>query len=240
DSVMCQTEQDKTRFEALGAKNVTTMGNTKFDEATQVAASIDWFEELKIDREQPVVVVGSTRSELEEQWVAEAFVGNPGTTFIHAPRHPETADRINAGATALPGVNVGRRSLGTGGNYVILDTFGELSKVYQIADVAIIGGGFDNLGGQNLIQPLAAGKPVLHGVNMQNFRDVAATSVSRGASIACATSGELTSTLASLLADPAKRKTMGEEARKLCAENVGASERYAKVVIGATQATKSK
>lgn len=240
DSVMCQTDQDKSRFEALGATNVSVLGNTKFDEATQVTTGEDWFDELKISRDKPVVVVGSTRSELEEKWIAEAFGANPGATFVHAPRHPETADRIHAAAQSLPEATLGRRTLGTGGNYVILDTFGELSKVYQIADVAVIGGGFDDCGGQNLIQPLAAGKPVLHGVNMQNFRDVAAASVSRGASIACATSAELASNLAMLLADPNKRKTMGEEARKLCAENVGASERYAKAVIGATQPVKSK
>lgn len=238
--VLVQTETDKQRFEFLGAKNVEVLGNTKFDEAAATPDGIDWFGELGIDRDKPVVVVGSTRSELEEQWIRDAFVASPGVTFVHAPRHIETAAGIEQGAKALPGAVVGKRSEKQGGNYIILDTFGELGRVYQIADVAIIGGGFDNLGGQNLIQPLAAGKPVLHGTHMQNFRDVAAMSLARGASIACESSEDLAGQLNRLLANPEERKAMGEKAKALVEENVGASARYAAAVISATQPLKKK
>ena len=68
--------------------------------------------------------------------------------------------RLAANAKAKFGES-GRRSLGEKSNYTILDTYGELGKVYCAADVVVIGGGFDNQGGQNLIQPLAHGKPVI-------------------------------------------------------------------------------
>ena len=112
----------------------------------------------------------------------------------------------------------------------MLDTFGELGSVYSVADIVVIGGGFDKLGGQNMIQPMALGKPVLHGPNMFNFRTVAASSVRVGASIICPDKSSLVDSIKDLLNDPAKRQHMGEEAQKLVAENVGASKRYADAV----------
>jgi 3-deoxy-D-manno-octulosonic-acid transferase len=97
--------------------------------------------------------------------------------------------------------------------------------------VVVIGGGFDKLGGQNLIQPLALAKPVIHGPNMFNFRDIAAESVRAGSSVICATSEEVTASLKSLLADPIKRDTMAVAAKQLIESNIGASQRYAEAVI---------
>jgi 3-deoxy-D-manno-octulosonic-acid transferase len=94
----------------------------------------------------------------------------------------------------------------------------------------IVGGGFDTLGGQNIIQPLALGKPVLHGPNMFNFREVAAQSVEAGASRVCATQEELESALRELLGSAEKRADMGRAASDLVQKNLGASARYAEVI----------
>lgn len=240
---LVQTQTDKERFESLGAKGVEVFGNTKFDEASSVV-SIDaneWREKLGIPAGKSVVVVGSTRSELEEQLVIASFFSLKDVVFVHAPRHIESAGRILQAfhkQVGLTNKTVGMRSKGETGDYILLDTFGELGSVYSIADVVIIGGGFDKLGGQNLIQPLALSKPVLHGPNMFNFRDVAAASVRAGSSIICETSEDVASQIQSLLNNEGKRKVMTDAATKLIAENVGASKRYAEAVIAAMNTVK--
>ena len=240
---LVQSETDKERFEALGAKGVEVFGNTKFDEASSVVSvdANEWREKLGIPMGKRVIVVGSTRSELEEQLVVDAFFQLKDVVFVHAPRHIESAGRIievfqkQVGSS---GKSIGRRSLGESGDYLVLDTFGELGSVYSVADVVIIGGGFDKLGGQNLIQPLALSKPVIHGPNMFNFRDVAAASVRAGCSIVCDSSDEVATQIQSLLNDDERRKVMADAAKKLIADNVGASRRYAEAVIAEMNAVK--
>ncbi len=243
DRCLVQTQTDKDRFESLGAKGVEVFGNTKFDEASSVVSvdANEWREKLSISMGKWVVVVGSTRSELEEQLVVDAFFQLKDVVFVHAPRHIESAGRIlevfqkQVGSS---GKSIGLRSLGESGDYLVLDTFGELGSVYSVADVVVIGGGFDKLGGQNLIQPLALGKPVIHGPNMFNFRDVAASSVRAGCSIICDNSDEVATQIKLLLNDEETRKVMADAAKKLIAENVGASRRYAEAVIAEMNAVK--
>ncbi|MBI1331720.1 MAG: glycosyltransferase [Armatimonadetes bacterium] len=235
DRCLVQSAVDAERFESLGASRVEVFGNTKFDEAANVVTSVtdDWREKLGIEAGKPVVVVGSTRSEMEEELVVSAFFELKDVVFVHAPRHVETAERIvNLVRSRSSEVRVGQRSKGETGEYLVLDTFGELGSVYSIADVVVIGGGFDRLGGQNLIQPLAMGKPVLHGPNMFNFRDVSAASVQAGASVVCADAASLASSIRELLEDSSRRERMSSAAKALVAANVGASERYADAVVG--------
>ena len=244
DRCLVQSELDKKRFESLGATGVEVFGNTKFDEATAVldADPSVWREKLGIPEGKRVVVVGSTRSEMEEELIVRSFFLVPNLVFVHAPRHIESALRIvdiftkHVGDT---GKTVGLRSKGETGDYIVLDTFGELGSVYSIADVVVIGGGFDTLGGQNLIQPLALGKPVIHGPNMANFREVAAASVRAGSSVICETSEGVASEIRILLEDDAKRAAMGAAAMQLIADNIGASQRYAEAVLSAIRPTKS-
>ncbi len=240
---LVQTQTDKDRFESLGANDVEVFGNTKFDEASSVV-SIDaneWREKLGIPVGKSVIVVGSTRSEREEQLVVEAFFKLNDVVFVHAPRHIESAGRILEVFQKLVGSSgktIGQRSKTQSGDYIVLDTFGELGSVYSIADVVVIGGGFDKLGGQNLIQPLALNKPVLHGPNMFNFRDVAAASVRAGSSIMCENSEDVAHQIQQLLNDEGKRHVMATAAAKLIADNVGASKRYAEAVIAEMNAVK--
>jgi len=94
----------------------------------------------------------------------------------------------------------------------------------------VVGGGFSNLGGQNILQPLAHGKPVLHGTHMQNFRDVAALAIRANASRAIETSEELARAINELLESEDTRLKMGRAAKQLILDNVGASRRYAEAI----------
>lgn len=242
DRCLVQSDIDRQRFESLGATNVEVFGNTKFDEAASVVAADakEWKTKLNIPDGKSVVVVGSTRSELEENLILDAFFALENVVFVHAPRHLETADRIAAAfrtRSANSDKTIGYRSKEESADYILLDTFGELGSVYSVADVVVIGGGFDKLGGQNLIQPLALGKPVLHGPNMFNFRDVSAASLNVGASIVCENADELTAKIRELLANEGQRQQMSKAAKQLVTDNLGASARYADAVAAEFQKT---
>lgn len=235
DECYAQTETDADRLRDLGARQVEVLGNCKYDQATEglSADASHWRRELDLAEDEPVVVIGSTRGETEERLVAEALADPrlAKVRVIWAPRHLErVAPLIERLGT------VGQRSLGTNRRITLLDTYGELSQVYAVADVVVIGGGFADLGGQNLIQPLAHGKPVIHGPHMQNFRDVADEARRAGATEVASNATELADALTALLNDSERRKAMGEAGRALVQRHQGASRRYAEKIVAALRA----
>jgi 3-deoxy-D-manno-octulosonic-acid transferase len=236
DEVLTQTDRDRERFLALGAKTAETVGNCKFDQALEGVETdpVEWRVKLGIPEDAQVVVVGSTRGEEEEEFVLAALADPRlrDVWVVHAPRHMETVPGLVEQVLLVFG-EVAQRSKGESGPYLILDSYGELSSAYAVADVVVIGGGFAKLGGQNLIQPLAHGKPVVHGPHMFNFRDVADMSVKAGASVIVETSHELGVELVRLLGDADLRESRGAAARTLVAANRGASEAYASRITGA-------
>jgi 3-deoxy-D-manno-octulosonic-acid transferase len=235
DRCLMQSEKDAERIRALGAQDAEVLGNCKFDQALSGldADPVEWRQKLGLSTVSPVLVVGSTRGETEEKFVLDALAQLAPLSFqvVHAPRHMERVPALRSEVQRrLGGVALRSEGVGEASGYLLLDTYGELDKVYSVADLVIVGGGFDNLGGQNLVQPLAHGKPVLHGPHMQNFREVAAMAVDSGASRICSTPTELADSIRQLLADSAKRKQMGDAARELVRKNAGASVRYAAAV----------
>jgi 3-deoxy-D-manno-octulosonic-acid transferase len=239
DEVLVQTDTDLERFKTLGAESAEVLGNCKFDQALEGldADSKQWREELGIPADAMVVVVGSTRGEMEEAFVVDALNDErlKDVWVVHAPRHMETVQGLANRVMSAFG-DVALRSKGESGRYLIVDTYGELSQVYSVADVVVIGGGFDKLGGQNLIQPLAHGKPVVHGPHMMNFRDVADMADRVGATLIVDTPEALRGALIELLDDAGKRARIGKAAADLVAENRGASTRYAERVVAAMRA----
>lgn len=234
DRVLAQSEEDRERLVALGAKGVEVFGNSKFDQALEGldGDASELRKELGLPPNRKVIVIGSTRDEEEERLVIEAVrqLGAGSVSVIHAPRHVERGEAIAERAAKVLG-GAARRSLGETGDYLVLDTYGELAKAYALADVVVVGGGFSDLGGQNIIQPLALGKPVLHGPHMQNFREAADAAQQAGATRVCADSDVLASEMRRLLADEAERKRMGEAASRLIRASAGAGKRYAEAII---------
>lgn len=240
DWALMQTEEDARRIRELGAPNVQVIGNCKFDQAAEGldADPREWRRLLGLPEGVPAVVIGSTRGPDEEDLVLEALgrIGLARTCAVHAPRHLERVPELYHKALGRLG-QVALRSEGGGAAYVILDTYGELSKVYSAAEVVVIGGGFGEYGGQNLLQPLAHGKPVLHGPHMSNFAEVAAAASVAGATRVCRTAEELASVLEELLRNDGLRARMGEAARRFVEANLGASRRYAERILSAIRRT---
>jgi 3-deoxy-D-manno-octulosonic-acid transferase len=232
DKVLVQTGTDAERMLAIGASQPEVLGNVKFDEATAglEADPARWRQTLGLDDSRPTIIVGSTRGEMEETFVHQALLELDQThhdqyNLIWAPRHIESSENLARTARA------GRRSQGAQGPRLILDTFGELSEIYSVADVVVIGGAFDKLGGQNLIQPLAHGKPVIHGPHMENFRAPADLAARAAATLVADSPSALATHLRELLTNETRRKDMGERARKVVAEHIGASRRYAERIV---------
>ena len=237
DRTLMQTAGDAERIAALGAEQPEVFGNCKFDQAVDGldADPDEWRALLGIPEGLPVVVVGSTRGEDEERFVVSALEPlAQDIAIVWAPRHLERADAV-AGAMAQAFGETARRSRAERGRFMVLDTYGELAKVYSVADVVVIGGGFGGYGGQNLLQTLAHGKPVLHGPHMTNFRDVARASLAIGASRQVVTPSELTSAIRELLHERTRAAQMGEAGRQFVEENAGASRRYALAIAEAAR-----
>ncbi len=231
---LMQSETDQTRILALGASSAEVLGNCKFDEALggSGGSSGDWKAKLGVKKGDRVVVVGSTRGEMEEDFVLAALkmAEDSWDRVIHAPRHLERVDGLSGKVKSIFG-EVSLRSKDERGRYLILDTYGELSSVYSVADLVIVGGGFDKLGGQNIIQPLAHRKPVIHGINMQNFKDVAEMAAHVGATVSVDSSEDLAREISRLMGDEKTRDEMGLAARTLVEAQIGASRRYAERLV---------
>ncbi len=229
DRCLMQSAEDASRIEQLGGQHVSVEGNCKFDQAAANASADPavWKQELGLNGSRVTLVVGSTRGAEEEDFVIGALSADQQLVF--APRHLERAEELLKKLQAKFG-QVARRSKGEKGQVVLLDSYGELDSVYCVADIVVIGGGFANHGGQNLIQPLALGKPVLHGRWMQNFRDVTEMALRSGASLRCETQEQLRAAIQELRQDEVKRLSMGEAAAELIRANVGASRRYAEAI----------
>ncbi len=235
--VFCmQSEIDAERIKNLGVdeEKIKVLGNFKFD--TKPPSGIpDWAKIVK----KPIIVAGSTH-EGEEELVT--FVYNelkkdfPDLNVIIAPRHPERFKDVEDMLSSKGFSFVNRSSLSTQssetitlrGKIILLDTVGELSAIYGIADIAIIGKSFRGYGGQNPLEAAYWGKPIVFGPHMENFpfskdfqREGAAIQVQEES---------LYSELRELLLFPEKAKEIGSKALKIYSKNTGAVKRTIEVI----------
>ncbi len=234
-----QSSFDVEHIIAMGAdpKRVIITGNTKFD---QTYATVSPEECAALKREfhfegrGPVIVCGSTHSGEEEilmRTFARLKAEYPDLCVILTPREITRAPGVKAHVGAN-GFSVIRRSeMGTNADdgrfhqVVILDTIGELGRLYSIADVVFVGGSLVKIGGHNILEPAAHGKPIIVGSYMFNFKEIFELLGRRGVCLMVKNEEELDRTLRGLLANPERMKEMGEEALHVVHENRGATQR---------------
>jgi 3-deoxy-D-manno-octulosonic-acid transferase len=224
-AVCAQSEADATRLRALGAPRVEVTGNLKFDvtlDAAQLAAGRQW--KAKVGR--PVLLLASTREGEEKLLLSELPMG-PSFLTVVVPRHPQRFDEVAQLADARRSRNETPKSIYLG------DTMGEMAFYYGAADVAVIGGSLLPLGGQNLIEALAAGVPVILGPSMFNFAEATRLALEAGAAVQVADAQAAVRMAVELLGDKGKREEMGRAGTKLCEAHRGATLKHLEVLKAA-------
>ncbi len=231
-----QSGTDAERIRAAGAENakIRVTGNVKFD--MDISGEMpEWMNGIR----GPVIVAGSTH-EGEEQIVIDAYRENvylfPGLKVIIAPRHPE---RFSAAEDVIRKSDMRylkRTEIGPAGIepsargfcILLLDTVGELTAVYRLGDIAIMGKSFSGFGGQNPLEPAYWSKPIICGPHMENFPFMSEF-YAEGAAFEVSSTG-LAKKIKELLMQPEKAAAAGRKAHELYVKNSGAAERSLEII----------
>lgn len=183
-----------------------------------------------------VFLAGSTQ-EPEEAMALDAYrrlsPAWPRLRLVLVPRHP---DRFEAVARLLDDSGIAwqrRTALETESRaaevepraVLLIDVIGELGAWWGTARIAFVGGSMGNRGGQNMIEPAAYGAAVSFGPNTRNFQDVVSTMLARDAAVVVGNGDELTQFVRRCLEDPDSAVALGNRARTLVIEQLGATER---------------
>ena len=229
--VAAQTEADAQRVRSLGVTNIAVTGSIKFDVVVPPSA-LDTGAALRARiGARPVLLCASTRDG-EEALILDAFRRLPsrpaGMLLLIVPRHPQRFDDV-ARLVQSRALALARRSEpGPGGpevDVMLGDSMGEMFAYYAACDCAFIGGSLLPLGGQNLIEACALGKPVLIGEHTFNFALVTDEAVAAGAAQRVRDAAHMLQLAADLLRDDAARAQVGERASAFANRHRGATAR---------------
>ncbi len=247
-AVWAQTEDDAQRLRQLGAPVVGITGNVKFD-ATPNAAQLAQGQGWRAAAGRPVVVFASSR-EGEEAILLQVLKENRVPALVESeqnainniatpiqwlivPRHPQRFDAV-AQLCQEQGFSVSRRSTWAGGpqqaDIWLGDSLGEMALYFGLADVALLGGSFAPLGGQNLIEAAACGCPVVMGPHTFNFAQAAELAEAAGAAFTRDDMAQAVATARSLVQSESGLAKAQAAARALGLAHRGAAQRTAEAV----------
>ena len=236
DRILAREETDRERFIAIGAPAgiVEVSGNVKFDyepdsAPLEIAPRIE-----SLINGRKVLILGSTMEGEDELLLPELerLLAEHNAFVIIAPRKPERFELV-AGLLATSSFRFVRRSALTDqpADILLLDTLGELAKMYRYATVAFVGGTLVPTGGHNPIEPAASGVPVCFGPSMSNFREIAQVFVRNEAAVQVGRASEVVDFAAKMFDDAELQRAWGGRARETVLQNRGASERTARRIV---------
>jgi 3-deoxy-D-manno-octulosonic-acid transferase len=242
--LICVPERQETdRWAALGVARdrIRVTGNIKFDPEVQTqnhAETASVSEASHSFSSNNSVLFGGSTHRGEEEILATIFLRLrqqfPSLRLFIAPRHVERLREIRGALGALPlRVALASETLSTGGadvDCLLLDTTGELQRWYSIATVVFMGKSLTAHGGQNPVEPVLAGKPVVFGPHMENFATLANALVSNNGAIQVADTDSLECTVAELLRDSDARQRLVQNARTALKDHPGATARTAALI----------
>lgn len=234
-----QTDLDRVRIIATGApaERTRVLGNLKYD-IPSAPVSFEQRQELRrqyaVGADSLVFTAASTHSG-EEQAVLTAWrelAGqHPGARLVLVPRHPERSAEV-ARLVEQFGFKARRRTKLAvdrplaADELLLVDTVGELTKIYQLSDVVFVGGSLAPNGGHNLLEPAACGVPSLFGPHMHNFKEVATLALQYGAGVQVVDATELQGALNDFLISSELRQVIGANGLKMMRAAGGATQRY--------------
>jgi 3-deoxy-D-manno-octulosonic-acid transferase len=242
DAILAQSEEIRRRFVALGAPpgKVHVAGNFKYDfepralpDGSPVRALLDRIQPAQVWIAASTMPPAAADDVDEDDIVIAAFQrltpAYPGLMLILAPRKPERF-AVTAGKLDSAGVPYIRRSAlgsqnGSRPHVLLLDSIGELSGLFAVADVVFMGGTLARRGGHNILEPALFGKPVIAGPHMENFQAIADDFRSANASVAIASGAELAAAVDRMLAAPGEAREIGSRGLACAQAQRGASAR---------------
>jgi 3-deoxy-D-manno-octulosonic-acid transferase len=229
--IAAQSAADAARLSALGGGAPVVTGNIKFDlDVPPDSLALGRTLRARMGMRRFVWLAGSTRDGEEALILAalERSPPPPGTLLVVVPRHPQRFDGV-ADLLHQRGVPFVRRSddapVPDGVGVVLGDSMGEMLGYCAAADIVFVGGSLLPFGGQNLIEPIAVGRPTLVGPHTFNFAEAAANAIAAGAAIRVADADALVAAVAALAAEPVRRERMAQDALAFHAAHRGALER---------------
>jgi 3-deoxy-D-manno-octulosonic-acid transferase len=249
-AVCAQAPDDAMRLKSLGASVTGIFGNLKFDakpDASQVAMGRAWREQLSA----PVVMLASSREGEEALWLAawQTFNKQHPELQIHwliVPRHPQRVSEVES-LIISSGLRVSRRSTWSQeavfsaahlnetaqDNSVILlgDSLGEMALYYSLADAALLGGSFEKLGGQNLIEAAACACPVVMGPHTFNFAEASQAAESAGAAQRASDMAEAMKLAVDTVQNRPLQKQKSANAFQFAQQHGGATQRTVQAVL---------
>jgi 3-deoxy-D-manno-octulosonic-acid transferase len=247
-AVWAQTGADAERLRAIGAPVRGVFGNLKFDlvpDAAQIAQGRAW----RGQSARPVVMLASSREGEEAMWLENFKQYRPEVLaqtahsaikteaskvqWLIVPRHPQRFDEV-AQLLHNAGLRVSRRSRWEGApepaDVWLGDSLGEMALYYGLADVALLGGSFAPLGGQNLIEAAACGCPVVLGPHTFNFAEAADLACAAGAAQRVADLGQGMDAACTLALDAQRLAAAQNTATQFASAHRGAAQATAAAV----------
>jgi 3-deoxy-D-manno-octulosonic-acid transferase len=243
DAICVQELEDIERWVGLGVARprIHHVGSIKYDPAgvrLNPDLPVEVLRSFALDPDSPILFGGSTHPG-EEEVLGEIFQrlrGDfPAFTLIVAPRHVERAGEIRSRLEGL-GLKVSLRSeardvCAVAPDCLVLDTTGELQHWYAVATIVFVGKSLTARGGQNPVEPILAGKPVLFGPHMENFSALAHALVANNAAVQVRDPNSLQQQIAWLLRDREAALRLVANAQSVLARHNGATGRTAALVV---------
>lgn len=234
-----QSEIDASYIIRLGANPslITVTGNTKFDQDytnVTIEEKEGLIRELCLEHADGILLAGSTHKG-EETVILDTFQAlrqlRPQSKLVIAPRSILRKEEIGllckeAGLSYAFRTNLKeepRHDI----DVVIVDTIGELGRIYSVGDVIFVGGSLVRTGGHNILEPAAHGKAIIVGPHMFNFKDTHVLFSKRGACITVENGKQMAQVVCELFSNNDKRQQMERETLAIISENKGASRRSA-------------
>ena len=239
-AVWPQSAADAQRFAKLGAPVMGVFGNLKFDavvDANQLEMGNNW----RSNMIRPVVMFASSR-EGEELALLQYLQKNVlEVQWLIVPRHPQRFDEV-AALIEKHGFTVSKRSewleqpdkqlkIPEANTIWLGNSLGEMALYYGMSDVALLGGSFEPLGGQNLIEAAACGCPVVMGPSVFNFSQAATLAIESGAAFAVDSISQAVDAANAMVKSTTTLEVARAAAQQFAKSHQGAAEKTAAAVV---------
>jgi len=238
---------DAERIVEIGAasERVRVTGNLKYESADALCHEEEGLTRKKFGiGQEEIVLIGGSTFPGEEAMLLRVYQAcledHPSARLILAPRHPQ---RFEEALTAIEsaGLPVAQRSHGQLPEtrdlpkpVILLDVMGELKRVYGLVDLVFIGKSMrlspKGNGGQNPLEAAAWSKPILFGPSMENFQEVADSLTAKGGTVVVENEEDLLNEIRDLLSNSERRASMGERARSVIQDSLGAADRCMEIL----------